>query len=231
MPDTPMIPTILSEEETRTLRSCPFCGGKKILVNRDFDNEADWIVQCDNKADACPMVIHVIDAFTREAAIAAWNRRSVPEGAGETLDTPWPPRDVVERLVLATGHLLIEHDCDHHGYEETCAALDVAKAWLHSASRSSVEPGLSEAQRRTATELLECARGWDADARLLGNIRADRVVALMESLLAARSSSGTPDTLSPDVCGKVDYDVTCDRKAGHDGDHCGSTPNMGTRIW
>jgi len=39
---------------------------------------------------------------------------------------PWPLRDVLKRLAEAATHLLREHDCDAHGYEEVGGARDQA---------------------------------------------------------------------------------------------------------
>lgn len=72
----PASPSVSPIAEAPELMPCPFCGSEKINVNRD--DEDNWIVQCDNKADVCPMIIQVIDAFARENAIAAWNRRASP---------------------------------------------------------------------------------------------------------------------------------------------------------
>lgn len=44
----------------------------------------------------------------------------------------WPPRDVVARLADAADHLLRDHDCDTHGWEEMQRCRDEARAWLAS---------------------------------------------------------------------------------------------------
>jgi hypothetical protein len=46
------------------------------------------------------------------------------------MDQPWPLRDAVAKLVGAVDHLLTDHLCDGHGYEEVIAARDVCLAFL-----------------------------------------------------------------------------------------------------
>jgi len=46
------------------------------------------------------------------------------------VNTAWPPRDVVKKLVEAAEHLLRDHDCDCDCWEQDAAALDAAKEWL-----------------------------------------------------------------------------------------------------
>jgi hypothetical protein len=46
------------------------------------------------------------------------------------VDTAWPSRDVVAKLCDAVDHLLHDHSCDAHGYEEVGTALRVARRWL-----------------------------------------------------------------------------------------------------
>lgn len=43
--------------------------------------------------------------------------------------TPWPLVDILERLCTAADHLLGDHNCDCHGYEELKAARDAARQW------------------------------------------------------------------------------------------------------
>lgn len=44
------------------------------------------------------------------------------------LDQPWAIPDVLERLAAAADHLLLNHSCDHLGYEGINAARDAARA-------------------------------------------------------------------------------------------------------
>jgi len=44
--------------------------------------------------------------------------------------TPWPLPDVLEVLTNAADHLLLDHDCDQHGYERVAAARDAGKKIL-----------------------------------------------------------------------------------------------------
>jgi len=48
----------------------------------------------------------------------------------EANDTPWPLRDVLIRLVAGADHLLVDHNCDQHGYETLMGARDSAKRIL-----------------------------------------------------------------------------------------------------
>jgi hypothetical protein len=44
------------------------------------------------------------------------------------MDTAWPLGDVLTRLADAADHLLGDHGCDSHGYEEVYAARDAARS-------------------------------------------------------------------------------------------------------
>jgi hypothetical protein len=46
------------------------------------------------------------------------------------IDSAWPARDVVQKLVDAADVLLNDKSYDGHGYEEIFAARAVAKEWL-----------------------------------------------------------------------------------------------------
>ena len=43
------------------------------------------------------------------------------------IDSSWPPRDCVAKLIEASNILLNDKNYDGHGYEEICAARDAAK--------------------------------------------------------------------------------------------------------
>ncbi len=53
-----------------------------------------------------------------------------PGPENEALDTAWPLRDVLARLVDIAEHAAEAHACDRHGYEEDRAAVDAARAIL-----------------------------------------------------------------------------------------------------
>jgi hypothetical protein len=76
-------------------------------------------------------------------------RVNVPPSEG--LDTPWPLRDVLTKLIDATEHLLDDHDCDAHGHEEYRAAAKAGKGLL--ARRDAQPPEGSQEARH----LLSCA--------------------------------------------------------------------------
>jgi hypothetical protein len=72
-------------EQTR--KPCPFCGNANVTACQAGDDDRSWLVACDAKSRDCPMEVRIIECFSEEQAIAAWNRRAVPgEEAGETLD-------------------------------------------------------------------------------------------------------------------------------------------------
>ena len=45
----------------------------------------------------------------------------------EVNSKPWPPRDVMAKLLEATEHCLTEHNCDKDGWEQFVAARDAAR--------------------------------------------------------------------------------------------------------
>jgi hypothetical protein len=47
-------------------------------------------------------------------------------------DAPWPLRDALMRLADGADHLLNDHSCDQHGYEELCQARDSARKIVES---------------------------------------------------------------------------------------------------
>ncbi len=63
------------------LRPCPFCGNTELELASLGDD--DWFVECEKnyvKGRGCGMSLHAIHP-TREAAIAAWNMRSLSDDA------------------------------------------------------------------------------------------------------------------------------------------------------
>lgn len=54
--------------------------------------------------------------------------------------TPWPLSDAVAKLVGAVDHLLKDHNCDAHGWEEVGHARDAANAWLARLAEVKVKP-------------------------------------------------------------------------------------------
>lgn len=67
-------------------------------------------------------------AFVRDQAVAAYKVEQ--EGA-------WPTYDVLRQLADAADHLLLlEHDCDRHGYENLGIARNIARARIQEGERS-----------------------------------------------------------------------------------------------
>lgn len=65
-----------------------------------------------------------------EAESLRHDRARLREALDSGLGSPWPPRDVVAKLVGAVDHLLKDHACDAHGYESVMQARDAATTWL-----------------------------------------------------------------------------------------------------
>ncbi len=85
-----------------------------------------------------------------ERAAAESKQPSAPE-AHQGMDTPWPLRDVLERLADFAHERLTVHDYDGNGWEELQRAKDTARVFL------ATWPGKREpeAQRPTNAELIE----------------------------------------------------------------------------
>jgi hypothetical protein len=50
----------------------------------------------------------------------------------EAADTPWPLPAILSRLADGADHLLADHCCDLHGYEDLMAARDAARRLIAS---------------------------------------------------------------------------------------------------
>lgn len=49
-----------------------------------------------------------------------------PKRSGDT----WPVRDMLRKLADAADHLLLDHDCDAHGYEQVSTCVIKAREYL-----------------------------------------------------------------------------------------------------
>lgn len=65
----------------------------------------------------------------RKLTAAQEQNRRLVEAFG--LSNTWPLVDVLSALIKATGHLLHDHNCDHHGYEKWDIARDEAKRYVY----------------------------------------------------------------------------------------------------
>ncbi len=76
-------------------------------------------------------VVRIRLAMCQPSAAAAAGAGELEAAALQTvlgLDQPWAIPDVLERLAAAADHLLLNHSCDHMGYEGINAARDAARA-------------------------------------------------------------------------------------------------------
>lgn len=105
-----------------------------------------------------------------EDVVARHERLATLHGMHES----WPTRDVLAKLAAAARHLLADHDCDNHGWEQVDQAVRAADAivarWdafarapsvAHAVAVGQGRAGLGRALREAARELL------DAKAALL----------------------------------------------------------------
>lgn len=67
----------------------------------------------------------MLDQLRQRAEQAERERDALSSTLG--FDGPWPLHSVLEKLADAADHLLRDHCCDSHGYEEVCAARDSAR--------------------------------------------------------------------------------------------------------
>jgi hypothetical protein len=74
----------------------------------------------------------------------------------EEQSSPWPPHDVVRKLVEAADHLLNDHNCDAHGYEGVMQARDRARKWL---SEGLLERAEQEIELDATLSELEAMKG------------------------------------------------------------------------
>lgn len=72
---------------------------------------------------------HSQDLVERDSALWDAARSEEREKCLHT-GKPWPIADVVNVLAGAARHLMLEHDCDRHGYERVMAAVEAAEVWL-----------------------------------------------------------------------------------------------------
>lgn len=96
--------------------------------------------------------------------LAAHETGALPTG----MDTPWPLRDVLAKLIAATEHLLDDHACDTHGHEEFRTAANRGKELLASQEKTSADA--EDAAKWRA--LRNCARMTAIGAAGLGPERA-----------------------------------------------------------
>jgi hypothetical protein len=85
----------------------------------------------------------VIDIDPLLAAIAAIFEGVDPTAQVDrkTARDPWPLSDVLRRLCDAADHLLGDHNCDHHGYEEIGAARKAGRVILEALLESALANG------------------------------------------------------------------------------------------
>jgi hypothetical protein len=107
---------------------CPKCGGShygkplhgNVHCHDQFETNCRW----NGSPDEC---MYVSDSAKLEQAEEMLEKAEAKLESLTRMGTPWPLRDVLVKLVSATDHLLGDHGCDGHGYEEVSRARDVAK--------------------------------------------------------------------------------------------------------
>jgi len=106
------------------------------LFNGELDTDS-----LDEIETTCGCFVRETDAIIEDITVAKYVPASEFEAAQkriaelETLfgnDTSWPLRDVLRRLADGADHLLKDHSCDAHGYEELGSARDAARSILES---------------------------------------------------------------------------------------------------
>jgi uncharacterized alpha-E superfamily protein len=79
------------------------------------DEQGDYrVIVCDSEEQA------------REV-LAAWERSNEAVSVALGNDQPWNVVSCLSRLADAAEHLLRDHDCDQHGWEEANAAMKAAR--------------------------------------------------------------------------------------------------------
>jgi len=152
--------------EPEALKPCPFCGQRGSLFG-GTDSCPMFHVWCrgDMEWDANGCVCRSAYFDTAAQAIAAWNRRA-PES----------------------------HDAAP-GEDGTATRKDAAPALEGVGFLGSPSPGAAPsppgdvraavAHTATLRALFDCARAWEPNARLLGNVRAGDAVAALDAVLRA----------------------------------------------
>jgi hypothetical protein len=114
--------------------AAPFCGGHPVGGSR----EAAQYPSC----GACRYAMAAVALAMREGA-----------------EQPWPLADAVALLAERARHLLRDHDCDHHGWEETDRAIEAAHAYFDGKKPRSAMPRVpSERLERTDAAALVAER-------------------------------------------------------------------------
>jgi hypothetical protein len=201
-------PAMTTEGEAReALKSCPFCGGAAMIEQCG----EGWRVEC--RADDCEIdpdtgYLRIVDKETlatvprsRADAIAAWNRRSVPgEQAGETRIRC----DAIHRFARWA-----DQDDTNESVSAKARTFLVVSGFAR--GDAPVEPptgGAGDAQivADALGYLINVVRASDRWTHECENANKRAAAAIADlAVRDARSSSGTPDTLSPDERGIVAY--------------------------
>jgi hypothetical protein len=108
--------------------TCPKCGGSHygkplhgtVHCHDQFETNCRW----NGPPDEC---MYASDEAKLELAEEMLEKAEAKLDVLMRVGTPWPLRDVLKKLADAADHLLSNHDCDLHGYEEVSHARDVAK--------------------------------------------------------------------------------------------------------
>lgn len=86
-----------------------------------METAKDWVLKYESYSFE-----QVVEALkTRDAEVRAAALREAL-----LTDEAWPLKDIIAKLIEATEHLLIGHNCDAHGWELFGGAARRGKEWL-----------------------------------------------------------------------------------------------------
>jgi hypothetical protein len=180
------------------LASCPFCGNTNVTAREAADDDRSWLVACDAKSRDCPMEVRVIECFSEEQAVAAWNRRSsTPTRAATDAG--------IQRFKMVYGDLEPRSDGPWVKWDDVALAV----ADYHAPKDDvpphfgDVEGALDDIAKYLCTDLSHCAT-HEAEIRALQDIFADlrhlrreRQHVGPRTCASPSSTTATPNTLHP----------------------------------
>ena len=125
---------------------CVVCLLREVLDN--LPTAAKGMILADKEAYQSLQECAQLNAETSNDLLA--ERDSLAEqvkGLRERLGIPWAPIDCMNKLIEATTHLLIDHNCDCHGHEEILEAKNSLEAALASQKPYDYQKGSGISQK------------------------------------------------------------------------------------